>query len=373
MKFNVEGKAFQQMLQAVSKVINSKNTLKMLDNFLLKIEGDRLSITGSDSENTLTGFLPVMDVDEDGEICIPARRLLEITKEIDNQPLQFYINNDTKEIDLRFMNGHFNFMGTDAADYPAVRNLADDARVLSLPCTMVVRGIESTWFAVSTESSRPVMTGIFWDIHPEDITFVSSDTHKLVKYVNTERAPGIEASFILPAKTSNIIKSLVDKDMNDIQIRFDAKGGYFEFDDFILYSVFINGNYPNYNRVIPQDNPFSLVIDRGSMINALRRVNLFAPKSSSLIVLSLNPDEVMMSAQDLDYGTSAEERLTCEYSGNSMVIGFNGVFMVEILSNMDCDTVLLSLSDPARPGIFSSFEPKEGESFVTIQMPMQVL
>ncbi len=373
MKFNVEGKAFQQLLQAVSKVINSKNTIKSLDNFLLRIEGDRLSITGSDSENTLTAYLPVMEVDEEGEICIPARRLLEITKEIDNQPLQFYINDDTKEVDLRFLNGHFSFMGADANEYPAIRSLSEETNRISLPSSMVLKGIENTWFAVSTESSRPVMTGIYWDIHPDDITFVSSDTHKLVKYVNTEKAPGITASFILPAKTSNILKSLLAKETGEISISFDAKGGYFEFGDFILYSVFINGNYPNYNRVIPTDNPFSLVVDRGSMINALRRINLFAPKSSNLIVLNLQPDEVVMSAQDLDYSTSAEERLTCEYAGNSMVIGFNGVFMFEILSNMNCETVLLALSDPARPGIFSSFKPTEGESLVTIQMPMQVL
>jgi len=373
MKFNVEGKAFQQQLQAVSKVISSKNTIKILDNFLLRLEGDRISITGSDSENVLTAFVPVMDVEGEGAIAVPAKRLLEITKEIDNQPLQFYINDDTKEIDLRFLNGHFNFIGVDANDYPVRRELPEDCLSLQLPARMVLKGIENTWFAVSTETSRPVMTGIYWDIHEADVTFVSSDTHKLVKYVNTEKAPGLTASFILPGKTSNILKGLLSKDDADVRITFDAKGGLFEFGDYFLYSVFINGNYPNYNRVIPTDNPFSLVADRVSLINALRRVNLFAPKSSNLIVLNLQPGEVHLSAQDLDYGTSAEERLTCEYEGNSMVVGFNGVFMVEILSNMQGETVVLSLSDPARPGIYSAFEPTEGESLVTIQMPMQVI
>lgn len=373
MKFNVEGKAFQQQLQAVSKVISSKNTIKILDNFLLRVEGDSLSITGGDSENFLTAYLPVMDLEGGGSIAVNARRLLEITKEIDNQPLTFYINDETKEIDLRFLNGHFNFMGVPGEDYPLMRELAEDKRQITLPAPMVVRGIENTWFAVSNETSRPVMTGIFWDIHPDDVTFVSSDTHKLVRYINSMSAPGIEASFILPSKTSNIIKSLVTKEDQEVRITFDQKGGLFEFGDFFLYSGFINGNYPNYNRVIPQDNPFSLVVDRASMINALRRVNLFAPKSSNLVVFNLQPDEVIMSAQDLDYGTSAEERLNCEYAGNSMVVGFNGVFMVEILSNMDCETVLMRLSDPARPCVFSAMEQKEGENLVTIQMPMQVI
>lgn len=373
MKFNVEGKAFQQQLQAVSKVINSKNTMRILDNFLLRVEGDRLSITGSDSENVLTAHVPVMDVEGSGAIAVPAKRLLEITKEIDNQPLTFYINDDTKEIDLRFLNGHFNFMGVDAAEYPEPRHLAEDRRELIVPAQMVLKGINNTWFAVSNDTSRPVMTGIFFDIHHEDITFVSSDTHKLVKYVNSEKAPAMEASFILPGKTANIIRGLVSKEDVDMKISFDARGGLFEFGEYFLYTVFINGNYPNYNRVIPTDNPFSLVADRGSFISALRRVNLFAPKSSNLVVMNLQPNDVVISAQDLDYGTSAEERLTCEYEGNSMVVGFNGVFMVEILSNMQDESVVLKLSDPARPGIYSGLEEKEGESLITIQMPMQVL
>ena len=154
---------------------------------------------------------------------------------------------------------------------------------------------------------------------------------------------------------------------------FDKKGGLFEFGDYILYSVFINGNYPNYNRVIPQNSAFSLVVDRASLINALRRVNLFAPKSSNLVVLRLNQDEMVLAAQDADYGTSAEERVACSYEGNSMEIGFNGVFMVEILNNLDCTDVVMQITDPARPCIYSALEKKEGKDLVTIQMPMQVL
>lgn len=373
MKFNVEGKAFQRQLQAVSKVINAKNTISIFDNFLLVVEGDSLKITGSDSENMITAVLPVFDSESDGAIAVPAKRLLEITKEISNQPITFLINDETKEIDLRFLNGHFNFMGVDAADFPAPRRMDDDARSLTLPASMVLKGIENTWFAVSTDVSRPVMTGIFWDIHPQDITFVSSDTHKLVKYVNTEKAPEMEAQFILPSKTAGVLKSLITKDDAEVMVTFDAKGAVFEFGDYILFSVFVNGNYPNYNRVIPADNPFSIVVDRASLINALRRVTLFASKSSNLVVLDLEPNDILLSARDLDYSTSAEERVACEYEGNVMRIGFNGVFMLEILNNMASDTISLRLSDPARPGIYSPLENKEGESLITIQMPMQTL
>lgn len=373
MKFTVEGKAFQQALQAVSKVINSKNTINILDNFLIRAEGDRLSITGSDSENELTAYIALADNESDGAIAIPAKRLLEITKEIDNQPLTFYVNDETKEIDLRFMNGHFNFMGADAHDYPTRREMAQDSNILMLPTSMVLKGIENTWFAVSTETSRPVMTGIYWDIHNQDITFVSSDTHKLVKYVNREKAPGMEAAFILPSKTAGIMKGLISKNDAEVKITFDSKGALFEFGDFVLFSVFINGTYPNYNRVIPQENPFTLTVDRATLVNALRRVTLFASKSSNLVVLNLQPNEILLAAQDLDYSTSAEERVHCEYEGNVMTVGFNGVFMIEILNNINDDTVVLRLSDPARPGLYSPFTPKEGEELVTIQMPMQVI
>lgn len=373
MKFNVEGKTFQQQLQAVSKVINSKNTISMLDNFLFVVEGDRLSITGSDQENVLTAQMEIFESECDGSIAVNARRLLDITKEIDNQPLTFYINDETKEIDIRFLNGHFNFMGVNADDYPMRRDLSEERLEFVMPADVAVKGISNTIYAVSPEATRPIMTGILWDIHPNDITFVSSDTHKLVKYVNSERPLGVTSQFILSSKTANIIRSLIKKDDADIKLTYDAKGGVFEFGDYILSTLFINGRYPDYNRVIPQDNPFVLTVDRTSLINALRRVTLFASKSSNLVVLRIEPNEIIISAQDLDYSTAAEERVACSYEGNSMVIGFNGVFMVEILQNLADDTIMLRLSDPARPGLYSPLQQQDGENIVTIQMPMQVI
>ncbi len=373
MKFNVEGKTFQQQLSAVSKVINAKNALSILDNFLLKVEGDRLSITGSDQENVMTAYMVISESECDGMIAVPAKRMLEITKEIANQPLTFYINDDTKEIDIRFLNGHFNFMGVDAAEYPQRRPMGEEVRSFSIPASIVLKGIENTAFAVSTENVRPIMTGIYWDIHENDITFVSSDTHKLVRYINSESAPGFAASFILPSKPASILRSVIGKEEADIKITFDSKGATFELGDYILSCLFINGNYPNYNRVIPAENPFELTVDRVSLMTALRRVSIFAAKSSNLVVLDIQPNEIILHAQDLDYGTSAEERVHCSYDGNSMIIGFNGQFMIEILNNLHADSIVLKLSDPARPGIYTPLQQKPGEDVVTIQMPMQVL
>lgn len=374
MRFNVSGKTFQQQLQSVSKVINAKNALSILDNFLLKVEGDRLSITGSDQENVMTAYMEVMDSECDGQVAVSAKRLLDVMKEISNQPLEFEINDVTHEIDIRFLNVHFNFMGAGAEEYPVPRSLDEtDSKTMILPASLVQKGIDNTLFAVSPDPVRPIMTGIYWDIHETDITFVSSDTHKLVRYINSEFKPGFEASFIMPAKPANILKSLIGKDDADIKIQFDAKGAFFELGDYMLSCLFIKGNYPNYNRVIPSNNPFEMTVDRASLLTALRGVSIFATKSSNLVVLDLEENNVRIYAQDLDYSTSAEENVSCSYEGNKMTIGFNGVFMIEILNNLHDDTVVLKLSDPARPGIYVPFRQQENEDIVTIQMPMQVL
>lgn len=373
MRFNVEGKGFQQQLQAVSKVVNAKNSLNILENVLLKVEGEILSIMGSDSENVMTARMTITDSECDGIIAVSAKRLLEITKEISNQPLTISINDTTKEIDIVFLNGHFNFMGLPGEEYPLPRALEGERQGMVLPASMVLKGIENTIYAASTESVRPVMTGIYWDIHESDVTFVSSDTHKLVRYINSEKSPGITASFVLPPKPANILRSILTKESGEVSITFDTKGCVFEFGDYKLSSMFINGMYPNYARVIPQDSPFVLTVDRASLLTALRRVTLFASKASNLVVLNVQPNEVLLKAQDLDYGMSAEERLSCQYEGNTMTVGFNGAFMIEILSNLKDDTVLFKLSDPARPGVYEPMEQQEGENIVVIQMPMQVL
>lgn len=373
MKFNVSGKALQQQLQAVSKVINSKNTLTILDNFLLTVEGETLTITGSDQENVMTASVEIMEVEGEGSIAISAKRLLDIFKEVSSQALTFYINDTTFEVDIKFLNGHFNFMGVNAAEYPSKMQHEQDTVEFRMPAFVAQKGIENTVFAASTDTIRPVMTGIFWDIHESDITFVSSDTHKLVKYVNSECAPGLTASFIMPAKPANILRSIVGKDESEMIVRMDSRSATFIFSNYTLTCKFIKGNYPNYNRVIPTGNPFLLTIDRMSLLTAMRRVALFASAASSLVRLNIQPNEMLLSSQDLDYSTSAEERVACEYEGNAMTIGFNAQYMIEVLNNLKGNVVLVKLADPSLPGIFSPDEQPAGESTIILLMPMQVL
>lgn len=372
MRFNIDGKMLQQQLTAVNKVINSKNALSILDNFLFELEGNELTITGSDQENTVKAKLEVLECDGHGRIAVPAKTLLEITKEVNNQPVNFSLNDQTGEIDLEFLNGKFRFMGINADEYPQGDNLEEESVSFAAPASVILKGIEKTVYAVSQENIRPIMTGIYWDIHHDDIVFVASDTHKLVRYITREVAPGFERGFIMPSKPANILKGIIGKE-DIVNIRIGEKGASFTFGSFTLVCRFIKGNYPNYNRVIPTDNPYTVTVDRVSMLNAMRRVAIFASKASNLVKMEMQPGMMRLAAQDLDYGTSAEERVMCDYQGSDMTIGFNSAFTVEILNNMGGDTTVIKLSDPARPGIFEPLEQEPNTELTTIQMPMQVI
>lgn len=374
MKFNVSGKALQTQLQAVSKVIASKNAISILDNFLLRVTPERLYITGGDQENVMTAWVEIFEVEGEGEIAVLAKRMLDVIKEVGNQPLTFTINESTKEVDIKFLNGHFNFTGIDGAEYPRKKEHAEDAIVLEFPATMVHDALEGTLFAASPDPIRPIMTGVLWDIEPERVTFVCSDTHKLVKYEVTSVKPGLQNLFILPAKPANIVKNLLEKVEDGlVKITKDEKSATFEFDTFQISTRLIKGNYPQYRRVFPNSNPFSLIANRESLLNAVRRVALFASKASKLIKFNICETEIQMASQDLDYATSAEEKVECDYKGNPMTIGFNSDYMIEVLSNLRGEDVKIELSDPARPGLFSPVEITEGVDVVMLQMPMQVI
>ena len=373
MKFNVHGKTLQQQLAAVSKVVNAKNALSILDNFLIEVREDSLLITGSDQETVMTARMEITNQGLDGKIAINAKRLMEVVKEVSNFPLTFEIEETTGEIDLLFPGGHFSFMGVDAAEYPQNFDTDEHSVEMTIPAEVIQRGLDFTLFAISTETIRPMMTGVFWDLHEDDITFVGSDTHKLVRYINSSFRPESATSFILPGKPAGILRSLIGKETEFVKIRKDDRSAIFSFGDFRLGCRFVKGNYPNYNRVIPKDNPNELIVDRQVLIAAMRRVSLFASKASSLVKMSMDDNAVTLVAQDLDYSTKADERISCSYEGNPLSIGFNSVYMLEVLSNLPGEQIIVKLSDPGRPGLFMPFEQKENESVVMLQMPMQVI
>lgn len=374
MRFTVPGKPFQQQLQAMSKVLNSKNALKILENFHLKIDENKLWITGSDSENVMISWIEIFDVEGSGEVAISSKTAIDISKEIGNQPIVFEIDEETLNIKVNYMNGEFEFMGLDGKEYP-LRNLdgEGDVHEFILPAEVISKGIEHTLFAVSTENIRPIMTGIFWDIEPDKITFVSSDTHKLSRYINSQVKPDFEGGFILPSKPASILRSVLDKEIDEVTVKMNSTGATFSFGQYSLSCKFIKGNYPNYKRVIPDNHPFKLTINREALLTALRRVALFSSKSSGLVKIDVRPTQIILIARDFDYSTLAQEKVDCAYEGTSMTIGFSAEYMLEILNNLKSEEIQVSLIDPARPGIFEPLIQEPDENVLILQMPMQVI
>lgn len=371
MKFNVPSKLLFTHLSALSKVVNSKNTISILDNFLFALSGDKVVITGSDQETTMTTTIEVLDAEGEGAFAVNVKNLLDLLKELPDQPLAFEIDDRRFEITLFYQNGKYNFTGIDGKEFPQREENNEPQHTFTLPATEVKKGIEKTIFAVGQEEIRRIMMGILWDIKPDMITFVASDTHKLVRYQDKRVNAGIEASFILPTKPASILNNILAKNEGEVKITFDSKSATFELDEYTLNCRFINGKYPNYNSVIPQGNPYKLSVDRVSLLNAIRRVSVFA-STGGLVKLDLQDNVVMLRTQDVDFATSAEESLSCDYQGETMTIGFNDTKIIEILNNINSDTITIMLSDPSRAGVFLPDTQEEGEDLLVLLMPMMI-
>lgn len=372
MKFIVSSTALSSHLQAVSRVINSKNALPILDCFLFDLQDGTLSVTASDSETTMVTSLEVNESDADGRFAVTAKTLLDALKEIPEQPLAFDINIGTLEINVQYQNGKYSLMGQSADEFPQLTQLGDNAVRVEIDAEVLLNGINRSVFATADDELRPVMNGIYFDITTDDITMVASDGHKLVR-CKTFAAHGNErAAFILPKKPANLIKNLLAREQGTVTIEFDERNAVFTLENYRMVCRLIEGRYPNYNSVIPQNNPYKVTVDRQSLIGALRRVSIFSSQASSLIKLRLSNNQITISAQDIDFSTSAEETQTCQYDGNDMSIGFKSTFLLDILNNISAEEVIIELADPSRAGVIIPVEQEEKEDLLMLLMPMML-
>lgn len=372
MKFIVSSTALSSHLQAVSRVINSKNALPILDCFLFDLQDGTLSVTASDSETTMVTSLEVNESDADGRFAVTAKTLLDALKEIPEQPLAFDINIGTLEINVQYQNGKYSLMGQSADEFPQLTQLGDNAVRVEIDAEVLLNGINRSVFATADDELRPVMNGIYFDITTDDITMVASDGHKLVR-CKTFAAHGNErAAFILPKKPANLMKNLLAREQGTVTIEFDERNAVFTLEDYRMVCRLIEGRYPNYNSVIPQNNPYKVTVDRQSLIGALRRVSIFSSQASSLIKLRLSNNQITISAQDIDFSTSAEETQTCQYDGNDMSIGFKSTFLLDILNNISAEEVVIELADPSRAGVIIPVEQEEKEDLLMLLMPMML-
>lgn len=372
MNFIVSSAALFSHLQAVSRVINSKNALPILDCFLFELQDGTLSITASDSETTMVTSVEVNESDADGRFAVTAKTLLDALKEIPEQPLSFCINMNTMEITVQYQNGKYSLVGQNADEFPQVTMLSESAVRVELDAQILLGGINRAVFATADDELRPVMNGIYFDITTDDITMVASDGHKLVR-CRTLAAHGNErAAFILPKKPASLIKNLLPREEGNVTIEFDERNAVFTLEKFRMVCRLIEGRYPNYNSVIPQNNPYKIIIDRLMLIGALRRVSIFSSQASSLIKLRMQENLLVVSAQDIDFSTSAEETLVCQYGGAPMSIGFKSTFLVDILNNISAEEVVIELADPSRAGVIVPVEQEENEDLLMLLMPMML-
>lgn len=372
MRFDVSSTALLSRLQSISKVIASKNSLPILDSFLFDLDGNKLTITASDAETRLVTSVEVMNSKGTGLFAVSAKILLDPLKELPEQPLTFDINDENLEIFIHFQNGKYNFVGQKGDTYPLQKPLNDNAIAIIVDSQMLLNGISRSLFATADDELRPVMNGIYFDIHTDDLTFVASDGHKLVRLRNLSVKSPERASFILPKKPANLLKNLLGKETEMVNIKFDDNNAYVNCANFEMVCRLIEGRYPNYNSVIPQENPFKVTIDRISFLNALKRVSVFSNPASSLVKLQLKESEMVVSAQDIDFSTSAEEKIVCQFDGTELNIGFKATYLIEILSNINSEEVILELADPSRAGLIVPAENEENEDQLMLLMPMML-
>lgn len=374
MKFKVNSKLLSARLTAVSKVVNSKNTITILDNFLFSLEGDVLVVTGSDNENTLIARIPVESSEGQGRFAVNVKYILDAIKSVSDQALEFNIDDRNFEINIRYQNGYFNFIGINGDEFPRRDEQPEEQVRLLLSSKELAESLDHTLFAVATEDFRPIMMGVLCDIKEDAIVFVGSDTHKLVRFTNNNLNGGDAAghSFILPAKPCSILLSLLPReDEAQVKVEVDDKGARFISDDFTLICRLINGRYPNYNSVIPENNPYEITVDRLSLLNAVKRVSVTA-SVGGLVKFDLHENAIRLKSQDIDLSTSAEETVNCSYGGVDMLIGFNAERTIEVLNSIDDDNVLIKLGDPSRAGVFFPLEQKEGRELLVLLMPMVI-
>ena len=370
MRFNLSSTALGSRLLTLSRVINSKNSLPILDCFLFSVHDGQLTVTASDSENVMRGTLNLENCEGEGDFAVNSHTILDAVKELPEQPLSLDVDMGEMKIYITYQNGSYNFPILNADEYPKAQTVSENATTITIDAGILSDNVNRSLFATAQDELRPVMNGIYFDLQADSLAIVASDGHKLVRNKNFMIKSDIPASFILPKKPATLLKNVLSKDGGDVVIRFDDRSADISFAEGNLSCRLIEGKYPNYNSVIPQDNPNQVTIDRKSLIGALRRVLPFASDSSQLIRFHVAAGLLELRAEDIDFATSAKESVTCEYGGNPMDIGFKGSSMLEILNNLESEDVTIQLADPSRAGIIIPGVQPENEDILMLIMPM---
>ena len=370
MKFIVSSESLLKELQILGGVINSSNTLPILDNFLFHLNGNQLILTASDLETTMSSTLTV-ESEDNGMIALPARLLLDTLKTFPEQPLTF-IKTETNTLEISANNGKYAVACLDGEDFPRAAQVKDPTQT-KINGSVLSTAINATLFASGNDDLRPVMSGVFFQFTTSALTFVATDAHKLVKYTRTDLNADSNAEFIMPKKPLQLLKGILQGVDDDLVIEYNETNAEFSFGNLRLTCRLVEGKYPNYEAVIPKENPNVMQIGRGVFLNSVRRVSIFSNKTTHQVRLKMAGADLQISAEDFDYSNKAEERLGCEYQGDDLQIGFNSRFLIEMLNNLSCGDIKLSMSLPNRAGIITPLSNiDEGEDITMLVMPVML-
>ena len=371
MKFIVSSAELLKHLQSISGVLNTTNTLPILDNFLFEISKNSLTISASDLETTMKTKVENAQADNDGHIAIPAKLLIDTLKTFSDQPLTFLIDESSHGIEISSENGKFKLAGQNGDEYPALPTM-EAASKTTMSCQILSSAINKTLFATGNDELRPIMSGVFCELSSDGCTFVATDAHKLVKYRRIDTKAENTVSFILPKKPLTLLKNTLVNE-SEVVIEYKETNAYVKFNNIELICRLIDGKYPNYEAVIPKENPNVLTIDRIEFYNSIRRVGIFASKSTHQIRLKIAGSELQISSEDLDFSNEAFERLGCQYIGEDIEIGFNSRFLLEMIGNLESDQINLEMSSSNRAGIIIPQDGvEENEEILMLVMPVML-
>ena len=373
MKFIVSSLKLLKNLQALSGVIGTKNTLPILDDFLFQLTENELKITTSDLDVTMTVSMVPDMVEGTGEVTIPARLLLEIMKNFPDVPITINVDNNTLAVELIAGEGRYKLAGHKSDEFPQLPVMSDTS-VWEIPADVLARGFEKTVFATGVDEIRPIMSGVYMEMTENYLTFVATDAHKLVRYRRMDVKSDVVASFIMPKKPINQLKNILAGLADEsVRIEFNKTNASFVFGDYVLICRLLEGRYPNYEAVIPKNNPNQLTIDRQTFLSAIRRVAVFSSKATHQVRFRITGQEILLTAEDVDFYNEAKERLACSYTGDDMEIGFNSRFFQEMLGNFDSNEVKLEMSAPNRAGILIPVDNEnEAEDLLMLLMPVML-
>lgn len=370
MKFSVSSSDLLKQLQIAGGAIGSNPVLPILEDFLFTIQDNKLLIAATDLETSISTELDVMS-DSDGSIAVPAKILMDTLKALPQQPITFSVNEDNFSIEITSAYGKYKLAGENSDDFPSIPQSEADT-FITIPSHTLAQGINKTLFATSNDELRPAMTGVYFQVDNDKLTFVATDAHKLVRYSFTDVKSAEATSFIVPKKALNLLKNALPQN-DEVRISYNKSNAFFNFPNVNLVCRLIDARYPDYNAVIPIDNPNKVTVVRTDFQNSLKRIAIYANKTTNQVVLNINDKSLTISAQDLDFSNEATEQLACSYDGTgTMTIGFNAKFLVEMLGVMEGDDIQIELSTPTRAGIMRPVEPIAGEDILMLVMPVML-